>query len=74
MGFGDPYADQLEWNELGSVQSYYDHLETGLAVLEDFVVKNGLTVPEGCVDWKSWYQENMIGKAKAQAEYLESNS
>jgi hypothetical protein len=74
MGFRDPYADQLEWDTLESVQSYYDHLETGLEVLEDFVVKNGLTVPEGCVDWKSWYQENMLGKAKEQAEYLESNS
>jgi hypothetical protein len=70
MGFGDPYADQLEWDTPESVQSYFDHLETGLEVLEDFVAKNGLTVPAGCVDWKSWYQENMLGKAQAQIEAL----
>lgn len=70
MGFGDPCADQLEWDELGSVQSYYDHLETGLVVLENFVIKNGLAAPKECVDWKSWYQENMLGKAKAQIDNL----
>ena len=70
MGFGNPLADQLEWDALASVQSYCDHLETGLVVLENFVEKNGLTVPEGCVDWKSWYQENMLDKAKKQIETL----
>lgn len=66
FGPGTPMTDgtyrgyQYDASNKECVASYLSHMETGLAVLEDFIHTNKLTVPEGVTDWREWYMVNVL--------------
>ena len=65
---GTTYDDtrQYELGNMDSIRSYYEHADAGMKILEDFVEKNNLEIPEGSVDWKEWYQHNIIQALQEQ--------
>lgn len=64
------YADSRRYSidNLAAIESYYQHVIDGITILEDFVVRNRLEVPEGIVSWREWYENNVVNIVKEQLE------
>lgn len=59
-------SDRAVWQYDGddprSAASYLAHAEAGKKILEDFVQKNALDVPDRASDWSAWYDKWMLGR------------
>lgn len=55
---------QYDSENITSLQSYYEHMEYGILVIEDFIERNSLKTRDNVIEWKSWYIREIMGPIK----------
>lgn len=55
---------QYDSENITSLQSYYEHTEYGIIVIEDFIEQNKLKTRDNVIEWKSWYIREIMGPIK----------
>lgn len=56
-----------------SVSSYYQHMENGLLMLEDFLARNQLEPVNEWWDWQDYYQRKLLKPLEVQLENLQQS-
>ena len=59
---------QYDSENITSIQSYCEHMEYGITVLEDFIERNELQTFDNAIDWKEWYTREIMAPVKAYME------